>query len=188
MWYADDSMHFDRYFPTNWTAGEWKRYTVHVKGGSGLGDASLLLYELSAGTLSGRQQVKLNVSGNGTNILHSQGWFGSININGFSRHTARSHPTFDDVYIAIGESAGARVELGDQKDYWACTKLSILTVTHWSSSLLQATVRLGQLAPPSLDEVDHARLPKPSTPTRAYIFVVDTQGRASSGFPVLISQ
>lgn len=131
---AARSMHFDRYFRTNWTAGEWKRFTVHVKGGSGVGDASVVLYELSASTLEGRQEVKLNVTG--TNILHPEGWFGSININGYARDTARSHPTFDDVYIATGGSANARVELGDHEDYDACTKLSILTATHWSSNQL----------------------------------------------------
>jgi hypothetical protein len=169
-------MHFDRYFRTNWTAGEWKRYSAHVRGGSGVGDASLLLYELSASTLSGRQELKVNASG--TNILHPQGWFGSVNINGFARDTARSHPTFDDVYIAVGESAGARVELGDHADYGACTKLSILTVTHWSASQLQCTVRLGQLAPrPSRAS---------SPPHSSYLFVVDAQGRVSSGFPVVL--
>ena len=50
---------------------------------------------------------------------------------------------YDDIYIATGANAAARVELGNAADYATCTKLAIATVDSWSDTSISVTVREG---------------------------------------------
>lgn len=82
---------------------------------------------------------------------------------------AESSPFFDDVYMAIGPSARARVEIGDASTYGNCTNLSIATVTSWSDTAVTATVRQGSF----------------TNFNSAYIYVIDANGNVNqSGFRI----
>lgn len=77
---------------------------------------------------------------------------------------------YDDVYIAAGDYAFARVELGDNATYANCTRLDICTPTSWSDTSVAAITRAPSFA---LNET-------------AYIFVIDSDNSASSGYAVII--
>jgi len=51
----------------------------------------------------------------------------------------------DDVYIAIGENAAARVELGNNATYGSCTELVICPSTVWTDTQITAAVEIGAL-------------------------------------------
>ena len=166
-------MNYDKYFDTVWTPGQWKRFSVWVQGGTGDHDGALQLHELSASSGAGAGTQQLRVNSSGVNILHPQGAYSSLNLNGYTRDTPECHPTFDDVYIATGPSAAARVELGDAEEYADCTHLAVLTVTSWTAAEVKCTAHsVGQLV--SLK--------------RAFVFVVDEMGQVSEGFPVVITR
>jgi hypothetical protein len=84
-------------------------------------------------------------------------------INGFNRwcnDCAESAPTFDDVYVAIGTGAQARVEIGDAATYATSKNLSMATVTSWGDTSITATVRQGSF----------------SNLNNAYLYVIDANG------------
>jgi len=75
----------------------------------------------------------------------------------------------DDIYIATGPGARARVEIGNQSTYANCTNLAVSTVTSWADGSITATVRQGSLANGS-----------------AYLFVIDSNGNVSNGYSITI--
>lgn len=52
---------------------------------------------------------------------------------------------YDDVYIASGDNAQARVEVGNAASYEACTKLSILPIQTWGNKVINAIYKAGPL-------------------------------------------
>jgi hypothetical protein len=77
----------------------------------------------------------------------------------------------DDVYIATGPNAAARVEIGNATTYTACTNLALITPDSWSSNLIIATVRQGRFASGS----------------KVYLYVSDASGNVNStGFPITL--
>lgn len=90
-------------------------------------------------------------------------------VNGYSRQTSNCHPMYDDVYIAYGSNAQARVEIGNAATYTACTNLAICTPTSWGDTSITATVRMGSFA----------------TGT-AYLYVVDADGAVSDGCEITL--
>lgn len=90
-------------------------------------------------------------------------------------HWSRSHPDvltrmyFDDVYLAAGSNCRARVEVGNNSTYSSCTNLSICTINSWSGTSINATLRQGSFSSGT-----------------AYIFVIDSNNDASSGYEVTI--
>ena len=108
-------------------------------------------------------------------------WFSSTdNVFGFDRVTvpgfltgtgdSKANYVVDDVYVAVGEDAAARVELGNASNYTACTKIAISTPDLWSDKQIVLTVREGTFKP---DE-------------NVYLFVVDGNGDYSVGYGPLI--
>lgn len=82
---------------------------------------------------------------------------------------AESAARFDDVYLATGQYAQARVEIGNAPTYAASTNLSIATVTSWSDTSVVATVRHGSFA----------------NLNNAYLYVFDANGNVNSnGYPL----
>ena len=72
--------------------------------------------------------------------------FSKIYVNSYydwCNGCTESAPTFDDVYIAIGSGARARVEIGDAATYATSKNLTIATVTSWSDTSITATIRQG---------------------------------------------
>ena len=54
---------------------------------------------------------------------------------------------FDDLYVAIGPGAAARVEIADAPTIEQATKRAISTVDAWSNGRIEVTLRLGDLDP-----------------------------------------
>lgn len=86
------------------------------------------------------------------------GWWG----NG---DNANNQITYDDVYLAIGPNAAARIEIGDSATYNTAKRLAISTPTSWSNGSITANLRMG---------------PFLSTDT-LYLFVVDANNVPSAG-------
>jgi hypothetical protein len=76
-------------------------------------------------------------------------------------------PVYDDIYVALGASSAARVELGDNATYANCTNLSIAIATSWADGEITATINQGSFENGT-----------------AYLFVVDADGAVSGGYPV----
>jgi hypothetical protein len=107
---------------------------------------------------------------NGSGSIWSSGSFqkifvpGNVEISGVN-----PHPMYDDVYVATGPNAQARVEIGNASTYNSCTNLAIATPTSWGSSSITATVRQGSLGSSS----------------SAYLYVTDASGSVNSnGYPI----
>jgi len=67
------------------------------------------------------------------NQINIPGWFGNSLVN--------PGGVYDDVYVATGPNAPARVEVGDAPVYTNCTKLSILPSTSWTNSQIKVIVK-----------------------------------------------
>jgi|GEM_PF-1818403 len=52
---------------------------------------------------------------------------------------------YDDVYLATGEDANARLELGDDATYGDCTRLGLSEIRSWSSNRVSAVLRTGSI-------------------------------------------
>jgi hypothetical protein len=74
----------------------------------------------------------------------------------------------DDLYVAIGPGAAARVEVANAARIEDATSLAVSTVDEWSAQRIAATLRLGDLDPT----------------TDLFLFVVTADGTRSSGFPL----
>ncbi len=72
-----------------------------------------------------------------------------------------------EIYI---DNTLARVELGDNASFSACTHREIQIPTSWSTSQITVTANIGTF----------------SAGSTAYLFIVDAAGNASAGFPVTI--
>ncbi|MEQ6122316.1 T9SS type A sorting domain-containing protein [Reichenbachiella sp. MALMAid0571] len=78
---------------------------------------------------------------------------------------------YDDIYIATGSGAAARVEIGNASSYSACTNLALTTPTSWSDNTIATTVRTG-----SFDEMD-----------TVYLYVIDKDYNVNpTGYPIVI--
>ncbi len=91
------------------------------------------------------------------------GWWGNGDWSNFDG-------VYDDVYIASGPNAAARVEIGDAATYTASKHLTILTPQSWTGTQIIATVRAGQF----------------STFNGTYLYVTDSNNNVSSGIPVTV--
>jgi len=97
--------------------------------------------------------------------------WGYIVVPGWMREQSRgdTRPVYDDFYIAIGENAAARIELGNQANYKDCTNLSILIPKSWENDLITATIHSGSL------DLNSNNL---------YLFVINADGVPSKGYPL----
>ena len=90
-----------------------------------------------------------------------------IKFGSWHRSTDGFDRIVDDIYIAIGDGAPARVEIADAPVIEDATKLAISTIDDWSDERLEATLRLGDLNPEDDD---------------LYLYVVDADNQRSAGF------
>jgi hypothetical protein len=94
-----------------------------------------------------------------------------LHFPGFERKDTNSIMYYDDIYVATGTGAMARVEIGNNATYSRCTNLTILTPTLWSDTAITATVRQGSFANGS----------------SAFLFVFDSNGGVNTtGYPITI--
>jgi len=103
-------------------------------------------------------------------LFRSGQMMNNLSMNGYCRQTnAESKARFDDVYLAIGPNARARVEIGNASTYSACTNMTVVTPISWGSTSITGTVRQGGF----------------TSGSRGYLYVTDSNGVVnSSGWPV----
>ena len=155
-----------RWFSSNISKGSWHRYWAWIKDGSN-GDGTVKIWELR------NSGVTLLLNATNVSTVNPGGVRNQLSVNGYTRlHNSGTMPTqmFDDVYVAAGPNAQARVEIGNNSNYDQSTKLAIATVTSWSDTSIKATVRRGSF----------------QSGENAYLFVVDANGNVSSGRAVTI--
>lgn len=148
---------------STFTKGNWHRFWTYVEGGTQDLDGLCQMYEFS------ETGVRTVVNESGKDILCSGGEWIRVLVNGYTRATDTCRVFFDDVYIAYGDNARARVEMGNNATYANCTNLTICTPTSWGSSSITATVRQGSFS---------------TGP--AYLFVVDADGVVSDGYEITL--
>jgi hypothetical protein len=153
---------YTKYISLDFQKGEWKRVWVWTKGGYS-NDGECHYWELDS-----TNAVVQRVNDNNVTLMYDGGIREKVHINGYGRTTQNCHPGYDDVYIAAGANARARVEIGNSSTYNNCTALAISPSTSWSGSSITAKCNVGGL--PSGDAW--------------YLFVLDSSNVASSGYKV----
>ncbi|WP_129645569.1 hypothetical protein [Peristeroidobacter agariperforans] len=155
-----------------WSWNSWMRVSVWVRGGSSLPTSSS-----STGFFQTVSQEKgLDTKEFGVEKIFQGGGISSkfsvINIPGWIRTgitDSRIKPVHDDIYIATGKGAVARVEVADAATYAQAKTISILPVTSWSDGKIVA-------------KVPQAGVGSAST---WYVYVTDAEGRMNSqGIPL----
>lgn len=154
--------------PINWsfTKGTWWHFAAWIKGGYS-NDGEVKFW-----TLSSSQGLRQLINQNGVTTLNPGRVRWYLNMNGFARRDYNAYPTFDDMYVATGEYAQARVEIGNSPTYMSSTKLALVTMNSWNDSLIAGIVRQGSF----------------QAGDQAYLFVTDAAGNVNSGgYPITIS-
>ena len=145
----------------SFTPGTWHRVWAWIIG-SGTGAGKTLVWDMDAGG------VHQELNAVNTSNLNSGSWWDVFDLNGFGNQSA-SYPMFDDVYIATGSGAAARVEVGSAVTYASCTQLAATPPPSWSDGSVVTTVRQGNFA----------------AGQSAYIYVTDAGGNVNAqGYPV----
>jgi len=108
--------------------------------------------------------LDLLVEDDNIHTLEEGGAFERVGANLYGRKTINSHPTFDDIYIATGPYAQARVEVGNAPVYEDCTKIAIGVVESWSDTDIDFTYYEG-----NFDDTD-----------QKYLFIVNADGIISN--------
>ena len=158
---GNDQLYIKYIEPTKPTfeKGAWSNWKIWIKGGFN-DDGEVKFWEvISSG-------INSLINDTGVDTLKDGGAFEQVNINGFGRLTNDCHPTFDDIYIAVGANAQARIEIGNNSTYSDCTKTSICVVTSWSDTAIQFVSYQGSF----------------SNNETCYLFVIDSDGTASAGY------
>jgi hypothetical protein len=92
-----------------------------------------------------------------------------LNLPGWVRTSGTSQPAYDDVYLATGANAQARIEIGDAPTYTESKHLALAIPQSWSGDKITA------------------RLPSASLVKggSAYLYVTDKDGNVNQqGFPL----
>lgn len=153
-WYENDSL---------FRKGTWMRVTMVMKNAASGG--SIWQQEVS----SAGHVVQFNVS----NIVtaHADDPWNLLFLPGYGRGDSNAVAYYDDVYVATGDGARARVEMGNASTYSASTNLALITPTAWGDTSITATVRQGQF------DAEEA----------AYLYVVHADGSVNAnGYPITI--
>lgn len=142
----------------------WSRWEYYL-GWSTSSSGTIKFWEINSGNARGSERINM------TGITaHADDPWNIIHIPGYARKDSNSQTYHDDIYIAVGAAAQARVEIGNNATYSSCTNLAVFTPTSWSDTSITATMRAGSF-----------------TSGTAYLFVVDSSGVVSTtGYPVTI--
>lgn len=151
-------------YPVEFRKGEWKRFDQYFKWGTS-NNGHFGLWELKSTGYHQWADARNVTTGHEGEIWEY------LNFPGYGRGDSNNaHTYYDDIYIAKGPGARARVEIGNKATYSKCTNLAILTPTAWTDKKITATVRKGSF----------------TTGSRAYLFVIDAMGAVSTGYPITI--
>lgn len=150
--------------------GVWKNIKYYIHGATD----TTGVYKFFSGESGGLNQVlnTINVQTlDPDNDPDANYGYEGVHVNGYGRTTINCHPTFDDVYVAVGAYAQARIEIGNASTYTASTRLAMSTPNTWSDTRITATVRQGGF----------------SNAESAYLFVIDANGIPSPGYPIIFN-
>ncbi len=139
--------------------GSWHRFWTYVALGS---NGTVKCSELN------NSGVSTAVSNTSAGSMFPSGTFYRTNFDAWGSTGSSSVTYLDDVYEAVGDNAQARVEIGNASTYTSCTNLTMCTPDSWSASSITAHVWKGSFG--SSDS--------------AYLFVIDSNGNVSSGYPI----
>ncbi|NLX17744.1 MAG: hypothetical protein GXY53_00475 [Desulfobulbus sp.] len=154
------------YFSTTFQKGTWFRVTVALRNSS---DKTGYIWYQEVSKNGNTIQADLT----GVTTAHSTDPWNIFALPGYGRNDINAVLYFDDVYIATGDGARARIEIGETSTYSACKKLAIMTPDTWQHNQIKATVRQGQF----------------KNNDKIYLFVIDSDGKVSSGYgPLIIGQ
>ena len=147
-----------KWYSTRFSKGTWMRVTVAIKNATSGGYA--WQQEINGGNNSVVDSV--------TNVVtaHAGDSWNVLTLPGYGRQDSNAVAYYDDVYVATGDGARARVEIGNASTYTASTKLGFITPNSWSNSQINATVRNGIF----------------KSGEQIYFFVIDVNGNPSPGF------
>jgi hypothetical protein len=147
--------------------GEWSRFDIYQKGG--VTNGILQGHEIN----DSRGRVQKVNKNNVFTLEDGYGW-NSLTMPGYGRgYTQNGVTLYDDVYLATGPGARARVEIGNASTYARSSNLAISTVSSWSDNQVTATIRQGSFA----------------AGQQAYLYVVDSNGEVNSnGYPIAVGQ
>lgn len=166
-WYGSSGLSDGGYTSTSWSKNRWHRFEAYYIGSAGTSGENYL-WELNSGTPWRNIWSQTNM--HNLQSTNSSGWR-LFRLHSYARQDSLGQCYYDDVYVATGTAARARVEIGNNATYSNCTNLAVITPTSWNNSQITATVRQGSF----------------TAGQTAYLFVVDASGAASSqGFPVTI--
>ncbi|MBT6995164.1 hypothetical protein HN865_02675, partial [Candidatus Woesearchaeota archaeon] len=164
-WAGNEECIVDRYFGSwNFHKGEWYRLSAFI-------DADSVNGELYLSDVTNAGIEILDHQENIQVLCQADSDFERIRFNAWGRTSSNSHPMFDDIYVAQGPNAKARIEIGNAQDYWSSTKLTVATPESWNDGSISARIWKGQFA----------------NEENAYLFVIDSKGTVSNGVPVSFS-
>lgn len=159
-------------FDTGMRKGQWWRISAYVHGTTST-TSRRAFWTLSP---DAGKTLTANLSNISTPVFKSDSTFTNFALSPWARRCndcAESNAYYDDVYVATGQYARARVEIGNKSTYNSCTKLSITTPTSWSNTGITTTIRQGSF----------------TSGETAYLYVVNSNGDVnSSGFAVTIGK
>ena len=156
---------------------DWNRYSVYMKGGA--------IPDVDPGTVWSQgmsEEFGQKIFGSNDRRLFDgddtpDGYqfeddaisrWNKLNVPGWHRGgDDNAAAMYDDIYIATGAHARARIEIGDNSIYENCTALAIATPTAWQDNAISTTIRQGSF----------------QGGETAYLFVIDENGNVSSGYP-----
>jgi hypothetical protein len=164
----DTSMSYNSGSPSGYltsylTKGVWNRYSFYFYGDPSAGIVKA--YEVSS-----NQGFHTTLNSSGLTTMRSGQTWNELTLPGYGRQDSNAQTYVDDVYLATGSGAQARVEIGDKSVYTSCTNLAMTTPTAWSTGSVTTTIRQGSF----------------TAGQSAYLFVIDSSGNVSSGYPVTI--
>lgn len=163
-WYGTSGLDDGGYCETTWIKNRWHRFdNLYIGSTSGSGQNQL--WEVDSATAYNR--IYNQTSMTNLQASDSAGW-GIFRLHSYARQDSAGQCYYDDVYVATGDGALARVEIGNAEVYTECTVLAIITPTSWGDTSITATVRQGSFA----------------SDATAYLFVVKSDGTVSSGYEI----
>jgi len=158
-----------------WSWTEWIRMTFWLKADPANPSTSNGTFQFQSLTTTGGLDTQTKTDKtvfNGDTNQYDDSTFQwtQINFPGWIGSTyATCTPVYDDIYIASGANAQARVEIGNNPIYNSCTNLSICTPTAWSENSITITLNQGSFA----------------NSETLFLFVVDADGNVNTkGYPI----
>lgn len=153
-------------YPVEFKKGQWKRFDQYLKWGTA-SNGHFGLWELKSAGYHQWANARNVTTGHDGEIWEH------IHFPGYGRGDSKNaHTYYDDIYIAKGAGARARVEIGNKSVYTQCSNLAITTPKRWTDTRITATIRQGSF----------------TLGSEAFLFIIDSHGIASAGFPVFIKK